>query len=84
MGIGIDQDLLRIEAPAFLWFPWSVDAISVSITNLDPREMAMPYRSLAMGERETTLVTFLVDERDLDRIGCRSPESEVDTTCHRM
>jgi hypothetical protein len=84
MGIGIYQDLLRIEASAFLWFPWSVDAISIAITNLDPGEMAMPYRSLAMGERETTLATFLVDERDLDRIGCRSPEGEVDTTCHRM
>ncbi len=48
--IGIDQDLLRIEAPTFFRSPRSVDSIAVALADFDSCEVAMPDRSLTIGE----------------------------------
>jgi hypothetical protein len=77
--IGIDQDLLRIEAPTFLRSPRSVDSITVALADFDSGEVAVPDRSLTMGERKTDFLPLLVHQDHIDGIGCRCPESEVDT-----
>ena len=84
MCIRVDQNLLRVEAPTLFWPPRSMDSIAISVADLDSCEVTMPDRSFTMGKREADLLTAIVNQDDFHGVGCRGPESEVDSAGHRV
>ena len=81
LGVGVEEDLVRVEAEAFLGAVRAVDAVAVELAGPDAAEVAVPHRPRPLAELDDgarRLVLRAVEEHELDALGALAVEREVD------
>ena len=80
LGIGVDQQLVRIEAVAFLGLVGAVDAIAVGHAGARLRQVAVPdvLGALAQHDALQLAAAVVVEQAELDLLGVLGEQREVD------
>ncbi len=76
-GVGVDQQLLDVEAPALVGGPPTVDPEAVAGAGRHARDRAVPDPGGLLGEGVPRLDVLVVDQRDPDGVGVRGVHREV-------
>ena len=89
-GVGVDEQLGRVEAQAPVGFPGAVDPVAVALPGHDPGEVAVPHVAVDLGQRQAGLdarrkpadgsaQALVVEQAQLNRGGALAEQGEVGT-----
>ena len=79
LRVGIDQQLVRVEAVAGDRVVRAVDTVPVPLAGADTRDVAVPVERFALALLDARLVVLRVEETELDALGVLGEEREVRT-----
>ncbi len=79
-GIGIDEQLVVVEAVSVLRVPGAVDAIAIKLSGFDAANEAMPYKRGALAEGDALALSAIgIEEADIDARGAFREDCEIRT-----
>src|SRR6185503_672748 len=70
LGVGVDEELARVEAVPVGRVVGAVDTVAVALAGVDARQVAVPDVGRPLDDRDLLLVALAVEqaERDLGRV----------------
>jgi hypothetical protein len=78
LGVGVDQQLHRVEAVAPLRLPWTRDAEAVALARTDAGQIRVPDERRLLPQRDPLLIPArLVEQAELDRRRVLAEEREI-------
>ena len=81
LGVGIQQELVRVESQALLGVIRSVDTEAVELPRCQPRDIGVPYPVGTLAQGNGARLGFVVrpvEQADLGGVGGRREKGEVD------
>ncbi len=77
LGVGVDEQLGRVEAVARLGVVDAVDAVAVARARPDAGQIGVPVERCALAQLDARLVVLLVEEAQLHALGVLAEQREV-------
>ena len=77
LGVGIDEQLGRVEAMALVGRVRTVHAVAVALARSDVRQVAVPVLRPPLGHLDARLVVLVVEQAQLDPLGVLGEHGEV-------
>ncbi len=67
LGVGVDQQLVRVAALPLLGVERAVDAVAVALPGDDAGQVAVPDEPVALGQRDAVLLAVGIEQAEGDR-----------------
>jgi hypothetical protein len=77
LGVGVEQQLRRVEPLARGWVVVAVHAVAVALSGLDGRKVRVPDVGVHLGEFHAGFRQFFVEQAEFDLVCCLTVEREV-------
>src|ERR1039457_3333787 len=77
LGVGVEQQLRRVEAKSVFRLVGAVDAVAVALSRTNARQIDVPVVRGLVLDRDPGLVVILVEQAQLDALGALGEQREV-------